>query len=217
MAYPENTIVEVRIVYSVNGQTCMNVTHWDPEDNAAGWTPLEAEEELATAIRDQGEGGLLKEMRDFMSQDAVVTEIQVQAIWPTRFRTFALPINLAGVVAQDCTAQNVQGSIEKFGEIADRHNIGAFHLGGVPVTAYDAGELTGAAVAQLGNVATALMTPITTANAPVTTYNPVILNKEKTIVDGKPHYEIIGFSRVYGATAKTELRVMNRRTVGRGI
>lgn len=217
MAYPDNTVVEVRLVYECNGQTLMNVTHWDPDNNGAGATPFELSELLADFITTQPAPGLFQTMLAMMAQNVTFTRIDCQAIWPTRYRAYSLGLNNPGQIAADCEAQNLQAAIEKVGEIANRHNLGSFHLGGLPATSYNNGELTAGTLTALDLVAEALKTPLVVAGPPAVTYSPVILNKEKVIIDGKPKYNIIGWSPVFTTIAKEELRCMTRRTVGRGI
>jgi len=210
-------ILELRFSYKVNEQRCMNVLHWTPRANVNGKTAYEACGEFLDQFRAGGPGELYQCLLGWLSQDAMVDSISAQKIFKSRWRAFTWEGAVNGLNADSCKAQNVQASIEKIAENADRHGVGAIHLGGCPDSSYTTGMVSNQGLIDLGKVAAAMRLPITVGAGPVAVYDPVILNKVPTLVDGKTKYVISGFSYQVDTDVKEEIRVMNRRTVGRGI
>jgi hypothetical protein len=210
-------ILELRISYVANLQRCMNVCHWTPRSDVAGLTAYETAAEFVDRIRTIGVGGLLGSMQTMMSNAVVIDTISAQKIFPSRWRAYTWEGADTGVQADACDAQNVQASIEKIAENADRHGVGAWHQGGLPNTLYSNGFLTAPGIGALGAIANNLKLALTVTDADNSVWDPCILNKTKVVVDGKDKYVISGYSLVVDTDVKEEIRVMNRRTVGRGI
>jgi len=210
-------ILELRISYVVNAQRCMNVCHWTPRADVAGLTAYEVSEAFVNRIRTIGGGGLLNSMKTMMSNQAVIDTIAAQKIYPSRWRAYTWEGADTGAQPDPCDVQNVQASIEKIAENANRHGVGAWHQGGLPATVYEAGFLNVGGLGALGAIAVALKTPLTVADADASVWDPCILNKTKVVVAGKDKYAISGYSLTVDTDVKEEIRVMNRRTVGRGI
>jgi len=222
MALPKNgfelgDILELRFSYVVNEQRCMNVLHYTPRADVAGLTAYEACQEFVDEFRGGGVGDLYQCLLDWLSHDATVDSIAAQKVYPSRWRAYTWEGAVVGRVVDACSAQNVQASIEKIAENADRHGVGAIHMGGTPQSFFLGGMITAGGLTKLGAIAAALKLPISVGGPPANVYDPCILNKSFEIVDGKKKYFISGFSYLVDADVKEELRVMNRRTVGRGI
>lgn len=216
MSYDPGAIVEVRTKYTVNDQECYNVVHYFADGSTAGEDIFAIQGAFGVYFGDAVDGRPVNEMIDMMSSDALVESVHVQQIYPNRYRSTVTPINLAGVQAVACDAQNVCGVIQKYGELANRKNIGSFHLGGLPNNAYTGGSLSATFLGELGAVAAALATTWTVPGLLGATYTPCILNKTKIVVDGKDKFIISGGTPVIGCTAKSTLRTMRRRTKGYG-
>ncbi len=217
MAVDPTAILECRVGYTVNGQRLMNVTHWKPRTTIPGFTPYEAEGDFVESFRTAGAGFLLDAMKGCMSNQVTIDSIAGQFVFPVRYRSYTWEGAIAGQLANQCEAQNLQASVEKIGAIADRHNIGGFRLGGLPTNFYDQGLITVALLPALQAVADALKSPFPTNGPPPEIYDPCILNKTKVVVGGKDKYVISGHSPVVDTDVKEEVRCMTRRTVGRGI
>lgn len=215
MAYPANSIIEVRIAYTANGRVCYNVLHYNPDNTGAGVDVDVLQTELATRVVAGAAipGQILNEMLNLMSQDVTIVDVAAQCIWPTRYRASKVAAGVVGLRTEEVDAQNVAAVIQKWGDQANRHNIGRFHLGGLGITVYDNGMIDGPALALLGDLAVALGNEINVVGTANVAYLPVILNKGPIIVDGQPDYGIIGYTEVVGTEAKSTLRTMRRRTL----
>ena len=216
MAVVSPSIFEVKIMYKANAQQCMNVLHYITQGSLAGAEASDISLSFITGFATSGPDSVLDAMIQLMSANVHISRLTGQFVWPTRWRMQSIDVDIPGLVAEVLQAQNLAGVIEKFGDQGNRHNVGSFHLGGIPASRFSLGDLTPAAKADLEEVAETLLierTDGTTAAA----YIPCILNKEKIPDSNPPRYQIIGASQIVGTTAMPEARVMRRRTKGLGI
>lgn len=220
MPWPVNEVVEVKFGYIVNGQQCYNVIHLLAEEQGTQ-SPLDYSEDLVAYFASTADtaGSLVHSMRLLMSEDAALNTISAQGIYPTRYRAFIGDlVDTNGLVASPCNAQNLAAVIEKFGEGGSRHDVGSFHLGGLPADAYVDGELAAGTFTALGVLATKLKGTFGDGVLPDDlSYTHHILNKTKETDEGKDKYVISGSTEIVGTKALTGLRTMRRRTVRRGI
>lgn len=207
-------IIEVRINYTVNAQQCVNVLHYHANSAIAGLDLQAALQDLADLVCEDANGSIVYAMREMMSDsDVLFTRCDVQRIYPVRFRDIRKTLTFTGNVTDSCAAQNLQASIQKWGAEANRHNVGAFHLGGLVAGAYDNGLLVNAYQTKLATLATLLKNNITSEVYEDLDFYPVILNRTKVVVDGKDTYPISGRTDVVGTEGKDTIRTMRRRTL----
>lgn len=215
--FPVGNIVEVRLWQRVNNQSLINVLHYT---NTGGYnyTNLsEALTDLLDNVNEPANGNLVQDIAALQSNTLTHYRQDAQYIYPTRWRAISQASNIIGNAEGPCPAQNVQLAVEKFSDTADRHSVGGIRIGGLPAAAYAGGLVAAAYEAPLAQVADDVATNITSVIDEAIIWRPVILNREKVVVDGKNHWNITGFKYVYGAVAKDEVRTMNRRTINRGI
>lgn len=221
MALAVNTIVEIKIGYTANDQQCFNVYHQGVYNGTgAGQDPAEWQETIKNKLfADSGtDGSVTKEMRDMMSDEVNMNLITVQIVYPVRYRLSQIVTTLPGLIAEPCNAQNVQATFTKLGDLGNRHNVGAWHQGGLPESSYVAGLLSAGASGALTNLANAFLAQQTYVVAgSSTTFGPVILNKTP-IPDTDPvKYQISGRTGVSAVVPRDTIRVMRRRTLRVGI
>jgi len=220
MALPENTIMEVKIGYTVNDQQCWNVLHYVADGTYPGVSPFD----ISTALLDNLDnqlgtaGTLLNTMRIMWGTNVTLNLLTVQPIFPLRYRLVKGEYTSAGLGDGVCNAQNLAGYIEKFGELAGRNRMGSFHLGGLLEGSYDAGEISPGFFANLQTIAERIKEPIEFTSGGVDyDYTPVILNKSP-IPDSNPvRYAISGFTEIFDTSAFITLRTQRTRTKGYGI
>lgn len=220
MAFPENEIVEVKIGYLVNEQQCYNVIHYVADGTYPGVSPFDIQTALLDNLDNQlaTPGTLLNDMRAMMGTNVLINELTVQGIFPTRYRQVKGAYNSAGTAGSTCNAQNVSAYVQKFGEEAGRDKQGSFHLGGLADETFEEGSLTAGSFATLQSIAQNLRTNIEFTSGGVDyDYTPVILNKEKVVIDGKDRFIISGFTEIFGTLAYQTLRTQRTRTKGNGI
>lgn len=219
MAWPEDEIVEIKIGYLVNDQQCYNVLHYVADGTFPGFDPFDLSSALLNTFDNQlaTAGTLLNDMRLFMGPNVTINRLSVQGIYPTRYRAVVGAYTSAGLATADCNAQNVTAVIQKFGLGGERKDIGSFHLGGLSEEVYTAGELDEGPFGNLQSLAENLEAPLVVDEVEDQTYTPVILNKEKIVVDGKDRYIISGFTEIFGTDAKRTIRTQRSRTKGYGI
>jgi len=209
-------IAEFRLEYVANGQTCFNVLHYEVVitnlalDNQAVMTDILAIESSLVA------GTLVQAFRGVFSDGVDVIALHGQWVFPTRWRGLRDAVGSPGTVAGECNAQNLQVTIQKSGALANRHNLGAVRVGGVPATFFDDGMVVPPGVAAYDDLMSTLAEPIANTPADVV-LSPVILNKVNVGTPEEPEYEISGGTPVLVWTRKGEVRTQRTRTVGRGI
>lgn len=212
---PANPIMELRIHYTANAQKCMNVLHYATRDPVLGVEPADVTLSFVNTWDGAGASTWMAAIRAIQSSQVHITRLTGQLIWPTRYLAVYKAVDYVGQQAGSCEVQNIQASIQKFGQLGNRHNIGAFHLGGLPTNLATTGSLTAAAKTLLTNLADELLVDaadgITAAQ-----WIPVILNKESYMDGDKKKWRIIGWTDLWGTEAKDEIRVMYRRTKGVG-
>lgn len=216
MAFPNNEIVEIKVLYRVNDQVCMNVLHYQAVGSTAGGTPFELTEGLLDDFIAITGSSVLDTMQDMMSNQANIFDITGQGVWPTRFAVQHRAVDIDGENVNPVNAQNLAATIEKSGELGNRHNIGSFHLGGLPPGHFAAGELQAGSLGQLQSIADALKLHLVDG-ASTADWVPVILNKSPIPNTDPVRYEISGGTPISRTFAQSSARVMRRRTKGIGI
>lgn len=215
MAWPAGTLVEVRVHYTVNLQKCMNVFHYNPVGDSVGFTETELTEAFALANAGDVATKWAGEFKNVLCNDVFITKQSVQMVYPVRWRSFEVVSAAGGIRAGNTRAQNVQASVTKLGPKADRHNQGGMRIGGVSHDDYSTGLLTGAYKAALNTLVAFLATDLQDGITPAS-YEPVIANKIRIVVDGKPKYIYSGHSLIASWIVENEIRTQRSRTVGRG-
>lgn len=205
MGRPVGSILQASIESLVNGQRLLNVLHYKVEAESTEADVKDEQENFATQLN--AVGGIVPKMQAAMSIEATISQVVVQFIRPERFARSTLEIDDTGTIASDCNAQNVAAVITKRTAFAGRWAVGAFHLGGVPVNGYVAGNLEPAYKAFVLALAEQLLEPIV---IPIVggTYVPVLVH---------PIGEHGGSTELAETEVQDTLRVMRRRTVGLGI
>lgn len=210
------TIAEVKWYYTANNQQCINVFHYRLGVQVNNVNPIDVTDGLLTVLSNSGAGSMIEKASKLQGTNVIWQKASVQLIFPERWTIRENEVAQGGLAAVTCTAQNVQAVILKRGMAASRHTRGAMHLGGLAADQYSAGLLTAPALVLLQDLADALMFPIGDG---VTGFNwdPVILNKEEIPNTDPKKFRITGATDMWQTVALQPLRVMNRRTVGRGI
>lgn len=200
-------IIEFRDQQRQNAQTLINVYHFKVTDvdvpNTVGPGLLQA---LITAL--VGSGGMVRELALIQSSTLGHVKYYAQKVSPTRYRSETQPDALAGGLSGTASAQNVTASVEFFGELANRHNVGRKEIGGILATWAAAGILSPSNQVQFATYITTAITPVTvTSGGNNMTVAPIILNKASPLTS----------ALVIGGRVQETTRVARRRTVGRGI
>lgn len=216
MGVNTDTIVEVKIVYEANDCTLMNVVHYKPGIPVAG--PEEGIlDNFAVVFGDSGAGTLLGGMKNLQSELTVYDEFTLQIVYPIRFAVRHYDLPLTGTISGTVSRQNSAITVAKKGRMGNRHNIGAFHLGGVADFVFKTGGFDYATFgAEFGALEAGLLHKyVDPLNS--TEWFPYILNKEP-IPDTDPvKYRISGATQVVEVETNDFARVMYRRTKGVGI
>ena len=216
MAFPALEIVEIKILYTVNSQVCMNVLHYQVSGNTTGFSPQDLTEGILDDFLTVTGTSVLDTMQDMMSNQATIFDVTGQGVWPTRYAVRHRPVTIVGDNINAVNAQNLAATIEKIGLLGNRHNVGSFHLGGLPPGHFVAGDLSAGALTLLDNIADALLLPLSDGLS-TAEYIPVILNKEPIPGTDPVRYQISGGSEINETVRQVSARVMRRRTKGVGI
>lgn len=218
MAVPQNSVFEVQFKYLVNGQTCRNVIHFRNEVAFVTAFGDSVQAELLSEMNDADAGSPRSTLLDWLAGNVTLTGISCQEVWPARYRKSAVALNLGGEdTTSQCEAQNLQGTISKFGSLASRHEMGSVHIGGMPIGRANDGLITAAGITKLESISLSWFVPYTiTVGAETVTMEPCIINHTKVIVNGKPTYPISGSAPISSVVVQPEVRTQRSRNVGRG-
>lgn len=154
-------------------------------------------------------GGLENVIVDVFGQDVSMNFAQFQIIYPTRY-AYVRGVGFTGTgsVVGGTLPQNVAAVITLRSDLSGRNQISNKHIGGVPATFTENGEVTTDAIEDYQLVQAALLSTVNVGDAPDTfALIPVIYHKgglttSDTLVTG---------------SVQNTIRVMRRRTVGLGI
>lgn len=198
-------VLQITFVGRYCGQTTMNTY---PHVVTAIPTPNVTYNAFAEALNVtwQGAGKLISTQRNCCPQNWEHVSLWVQQVRSVRMRAAKVPVGLIGMFTEtDGLTANVQASIERFGELANRHEIGAVRIPiGTDDSCFDEGEITPA-------LKTALELHGVQMAATTTSLGVTI----KPLVGlGAPTYPV---TLVAGTEVKDTCRVIRRRTVRVGI
>lgn len=211
-----NAIMEAKVIYNANGQELQNVLHYAPNVTGVG-TEIDITDGFLTVFNSNAVGTLIETMQQCMSQEVEIYELTAQLVHPTRFIVRSVDVSYFGAVNSPCDAQNVAAVFTKRGSQANKHNVGSFHLGGLPLNLLQHGLLSQVLYeVKLNNLRDAIALPV---DDPVSgiTWSAAILNRTKTLVGTKYKYPITGRSIIFEMKDQPQVRTMRRRTVGLGI
>jgi len=210
------SILEVRVGYKVNDQQCYAVLHYQTVVTDLGLNQADVMEEMLGTLGGAGNGTFIGEFADVMSGDAVLNSCAFQMIYPTRYKSKIETFTTTGTVAGACPAQNVQGSITKRGDIADRHNTGGLRIGGLSSSNYSGGSINAGQKTLYETLILFLAEDIQNGAGTVV-FSPAIANKVLTVIDGDDHWVLYGSTPVTTWAVEPQLRTQRSRTKGYGI
>lgn len=217
MDLDKGTIMEGKYFYTCNNQVLMNVLHYELSDVLPGVDPLAVTTAFLTFFSSNAAGTVIEDILGMQGNNVSWLKVSAQIIHPTRFKVRELVTPYVGLSPITCTAQNLQAAVLKRGLFGSRHDVGELHIGGLASDQYSNGIMSLSGYASLNQIATKLLTPISAGGLPGVVWDLSILNKRKIPNSNPPRFEITGATEVFELVALQPLRVMNRRTVGRGI
>lgn len=218
MPIPVNNIFEVRCIYRVNLQLCMNVLHYNVSGDSSGTNESAWTDAFMDEYGGVGNGTFPFEFATVLSSDTVYVETVGQFVFPQRFAAQARAVLVAGTRAGNCRAQNIAWSTTKTGTLAGRNRVGRIQIGGLPVEDYSGGLIANAFKTTVAeDLVDYLASDKTVTLLPTLTAVPVIANK--TLVPGSnpPKYVYSGSSEITTWTIRDQLRTARTRTIGVGI
>ena len=216
MAWPNNSIVELKYLYHVNGQVLMNVLHYAPEGVSTGFTVPELTQAFLDSNQGNGNGTFMGEAKKMMASEANFYQVTAQLVYPQRWQVKKATVNVSGAIAGAANAQNIAMTFEKLGDLGNRHNVGSLHLGGISDTRYVQGLFTNTALTDAAGLQTFLTATLVDAVSPAT-YKPVIMNKTPIPGSDPVRYQISGSSPITTVLIQDTIRTMRRRTLRLGI
>jgi len=159
-------------------------------------------------------GGVWTRFMNFMPTNYICDEVWAQVISPARFRKTVVTKDQAGFNDVATGTSNIQGSITRVGEMARRFDVGGIRL---PIGTSDEvmldGLLTATQKTMMELICDAMRLTIITP-APACTFIPQVGVPKGTEADPRDPSMSVDLSDAF---VQPEVRVMPRRTVGRGI
>lgn len=204
MGRPVGSILQVSVRYTSCGQQLLNVLGYRVITQSTEGDVQAEQAGLASQLN--AANNLIDKMRACMSNETTVQDVTVQFIRDTRFARTVLEVDAPGTIAEPCATANVACTITKRTEYSGRWAVGAFHIGGLPNTAYDGGLIDTDYKTVANALGAQLLDNIGGVGGGL--YQPVIIHPPGT------HG---GYSALIATETQDTLRVMRRRTVGLGI
>lgn len=206
MAYniPAGGIIEIRLNMLMYGQQLLNVAHYRNGENAIP----DAESVLLATLEEmfeQDAGSVITTYENSLSNEVTFNYADAQVIYPTRYSYVRYTITSNGGVAEKPVNVNVQGSFTKRGPLAGRGYTGRMEIPGLIAAREVNGLWDGTARAQLADIATAWLQPLTLGTF-VAAGKPIIYRRANPAASN-PWEK---------ATVQQTVRVARRRTVGVG-
>jgi len=171
---------------------------------------------LAAEFSDVANGEFPGEFMNVFSDEVNIFRMSCQAIYPVRWRSVDVALNVDGQITGPCDAQNVQWTATKKGDFADRHSIGSVHVGGMAISTYNAGLLTAGFKATAQTLVDFLASQLTLIDIPVI-LAPAILNKGPLVPPVEGRLRIIGGTEIKEWVLQPQLRTQRTRNVGKGV
>jgi len=204
---PQGTIVQVRIVQSLYGQRVLNVLHYRADGNPGTTVNYVTwMNQLSGSLT--ADDRLVDRMRQCQSNDVLIERIVCQPVYSLRLAGASNGINMTGAYQAAARTPNVAASISKETVFASRKGIGRVQLAGIPSAVYAEGYITDASYKNLlGDFAAELL------------YSHIVVNGANEVIftpclwspkTAQTSYDVVG------ATVRTTVRTMRRRTVGVG-
>jgi len=190
----------------MNGQACWNTFHYRLDTLTAPITVNTALSNLHAAL--DGDNQLFDRLCAASPDNFVIEEVDYQVISPARYMKQTLVATHAvGEVGSDAITSNLMASITRRGEEATRNNVGGIRVA-APTTALEAasGEWAVGYKALLSNLADELLQAAVAAGG-AQIWGPGLFGPWQNPV----------FRPIVATAVSEEVRVMRRRTVGRGI
>lgn len=199
----------VSAVGQLAGQTTITTFHYEIQNlTGPALTVGNVSNALNTAL-DQA-GGLMERYTDCLPDNLTIQYNEIQCIWPQRyFQQRYAPNFTTGNVGSDATTANVMAAITRRGFAARRADIGRILIP-APTTAVEqaTGLWTAGYKALLDLLAPQMYQGhLITIGPSTVNFAPVIYNRGA----------VIPRTLIFTAYASNVVRVMGRRTVGRGI
>jgi hypothetical protein len=199
----------VSAVGLLNGQTTITTFHYEIQSLAGPAVTVGNVSNALNVALDQA-GGLMERYTDCLPDNLTIQYNEIQCIWPQRYyQQRYTPDFPNGNVGSDATTSNVMAAITRRGFAARRADIGRILIP-APTTAVEQATGLWAAgyKALLDLLAPQLyQSHLLALGGSTANLIPVVYNRG-SVVPRTP---------IYTAYASNVVRVMNRRTVGRGI
>jgi hypothetical protein len=198
-------IIDVTFVGRLYGQQVLNTLHY--EANATGWYNPILElgyNDIATKIQEAG--GVRDKFVACISADYSLEKIRCQVISPLRKGYMDFVDGTVGTLATAANVPNIAANIELRNLAVDKPSFRSFWIPGVPSDVYTSGLLDPTYVGHMDTLAAKLIGTLTVGGG--STLIPVCFTRAAVTTKSRQ----ITFYNLHN-----EVRVLTRRTVGRGI
>ncbi len=202
-----NDVVQVILRANVSSQVNLNVLHYRVTTSTGAATYFEQMDAIAAEMGTPGGVGIVGETSRLQSEDYLYDWVQTQKVGPVRSLYTRTALGAPGTVVEPCNAVNVSAVITKQTEIPGRGFSGSFHIGGLPPSAYEFGQLTNATIVQMNVICAALAADLSLL-AGALRLTPVCFSQTGGI-GGETN-------TIVNCFPQPQLRTMRRRTLGLG-
>lgn len=205
MAFPVSVgdIVEVRIRARQSGQQLLNVLHYKVSTGSSFDGAVDFEEALA--IINDGTIGIITAYKAFANGDVFFSGMDMQLIYPTRYRSVSAAVGAFGLREGMAMPQNVQASVTRRVDEAGKSKTGRTELFGLITEDQEDGLLTLDAVTLASTLAGKMSQNIELVTGTLV-FQPIIYSRSFPLTSNP----------VVGYRVQDSVRVARRRTVGVG-
>lgn len=206
---PANSVINMQVFAVLNSQRIITLFQYRFDGiPAPGTDYTDYMNDFYSVV--SGLGEILDDLYTCMPSNYNPDFVRLQPVHPNRLRAVDFPwVPNSTPNSNPASTSNIATSIERFSKLNKRRGVGRVQLP-IPNTVYSGGNVTnGAYITALNNLRDDIPTQVVTVGVGTAgEWNPVICNTSAS--------QIL-ISSVDGASVKTSVRTMHRRTVGLGI
>jgi len=200
--------IQVRVLGTLLGQKTVNTFYYQIVIPSITADPITACQSWA----DTWGSGAVSPFLSFLEccpQNYTADTIEVQKIYPERFRPTRNNIGLPGTRPNDAQTANVSAVITRAGIQAGRAFVGSLHIPGVAEADQNGGLIGNTLFTKMGTLGSKMLNAFTDTFQ-ATVGNPVLYHWRR------PPLAYVNPSLLYTTIPQRTIRVMRRRTVGVG-
>lgn len=156
MAISIGDVVEVVVQSKLFEQQLMTVLHYVVGQAPTQQDQLVSQQDIIDLLNAGGTFDIITKYKQCLGNNATITGLTAQYIFPVRWRRTREPLSVAGTSGANAVTANTSAMVIKYSAKAGKKNRGAIHMPALPGAALDDGNLNFGYVTDLNDLATQL-------------------------------------------------------------